>query len=90
MATPVCLRSKGARPQSSTDDRLVSADGGLDQRTLAEKALSDEPLPLFAAAAELEMAAIAEQQDPEVPLRQMTEEHNVNEDYSHSGTCVAH
>ncbi|OCJ58638.1 hypothetical protein A6U94_23895 [Agrobacterium tumefaciens] len=32
----------------------------------AIKALRDEPLPLFAAAAERKMATIAEQQEPEV------------------------
>lgn len=51
----------------------------------AIKALCDEPLPLFAAAAEHEMAAIAEQQEPDVALRQMTGGHNVIEDYSHTG-----
>ncbi|MBX4905116.1 hypothetical protein HJA83_27885 [Rhizobium bangladeshense] len=54
----------------------------------AIKALRDEPLPLFAAAAEREMAAIAEQQEPEVALRQMTDGHNVIEDYSHTGLTL--
>ncbi|TCP80683.1 error-prone DNA polymerase [Rhizobium sp. PP-CC-2G-626] len=49
----------------------------------AIKALRDEPLPLFAAATEREMRAIAEQQEPEVALRQMTEGHNVVQDYGH-------
>ncbi|OWK23137.1 hypothetical protein AJ87_41495 [Rhizobium yanglingense] len=39
----------------------------------AIKALRNEPLPLFAAAAEREARVIAEQQEPEVELRQMTE-----------------
>ncbi|MBY5543619.1 PHP domain-containing protein [Rhizobium leguminosarum] len=54
----------------------------------AIKALRDEPLPLFQAAAEREMAAIAEQQEPEVALRQMTDGHNVIEDYSHTGLTL--
>ncbi|MGZ2426591.1 DNA polymerase III alpha subunit [Rhizobium laguerreae] len=54
----------------------------------AIKALRDEPLPLFAAAAEREMDAIAEQQEPEVALRQMTDGHNVIEDYSHTGLTL--
>ncbi|NKM29744.1 helix-hairpin-helix domain-containing protein, partial [Rhizobium laguerreae] len=54
----------------------------------AIKALRDEPLPLFTAAAEREMAAIAEQQEPEVALRQMTDGHNVIEDYSHTGLTL--
>ena len=49
----------------------------------AIKALRDEPLPLFAAAAEREAAVIAEQQEPEVHLRQMTDGHNVIQDYGH-------
>lgn len=54
----------------------------------AIKALRDEPLPLFAAAAERGMATIAEQQEPEVTLRQMTQGHNVIEDYSHTGLTL--
>ncbi len=57
----------------------------------AIKALRDEPLPLFVAAAEREMKTVAEQQEPEVELRQMTEGHNVVEDYQHVGlTLRAH
>ncbi|SCX21041.1 Error-prone DNA polymerase [Agrobacterium sp. DSM 25558] len=57
----------------------------------AIKALRDEPLPLFVAAAEREMMTVAEQQEPEVELRQMTEGHNVVEDYQHVGlTLRAH
>ena len=52
--------------------------------------MRDEPLPLFAAAAEREARAIAEQQEPEVTLRQMTEGHNVVEDYSHTGLTLRH
>ncbi|MGV2123951.1 error-prone DNA polymerase [Agrobacterium vitis] len=54
----------------------------------AIKALRDEPLPLFAAAAEREMKTIAEQNEPEVELRQMTEGHNVVEDYGHIGLTL--
>ncbi|WHA43258.1 error-prone DNA polymerase [Agrobacterium larrymoorei] len=54
----------------------------------AIKALRDEPLPLFAAAAERESMAIAEQQEPDVELRQMTEGHNVVADYSHIGLTL--
>jgi error-prone DNA polymerase len=54
----------------------------------AIKALRDEPLPLFAAAAEREEKAIAEQQEPDVELRQMTEGHNVIEDYGHVGLTL--
>ena len=54
----------------------------------AIKALRDEPLPLFAAAAEREQRTIAEQQEPEVRLRQMTEGHNVIQDYSHTGLTL--
>ncbi|ARQ62134.1 error-prone DNA polymerase 2 (plasmid) [Rhizobium sp. Kim5] len=54
----------------------------------AIKALRDEPLPLFTAAAEREARAIAEQQEPDVALRQMTDGHNVVEDYSHVGLTL--
>ena len=54
----------------------------------AIKALRDEPLPLFAAAAEREVKAIGEQQEPEVALRQMTRGHNVVEDYGHTGLTL--
>ena len=54
----------------------------------AIKALRDEPLPLFAAAADREMQTIAEQHEPEVELRQMTEGHNVVEDYGHTGLTL--
>ena len=66
---------------------------GLQRRDAlwAIKALRDEPLPLFAAAADREQAVIAEQQEPHVSLRQMTEGSNVVEDYGHTGlTLRAH
>jgi error-prone DNA polymerase len=63
---------------------------GLERRDAlwAIKALRDEPLPLFAAAAEREMKTIAEQREPEVRLVQMTEGHNVVEDYGHVGLTL--
>jgi error-prone DNA polymerase len=54
----------------------------------AIKALRDDPLPLFAAAADREMVTIVEQQEPEVALRQMTEGHNVVEDYGYTGLTL--
>lgn len=54
----------------------------------AIKALCDEPLSLFAAAADREQRTISEQQEPEVVLRQMTEGHNVVEDYGHTGLTL--
>ncbi|MGV1754618.1 error-prone DNA polymerase [Agrobacterium sp. CG674] len=52
------------------------------------KALRDEPLPLFAAAADREQKSIAEQAEPEVDLRQMTEGHNVVADYGNVGLTL--
>ncbi|MDW9451593.1 DNA polymerase III subunit alpha [Sinorhizobium meliloti] len=74
---------------------LAEADAFLPSLSLerrdalwAIKALRDEPLPLFTAAADREARAIAEQQEPEVELRQMTDGHNVVEDYSHTGLTL--
>lgn len=74
---------------------LAEADAFLPSLSLerrdalwAIKALRDEPLPLFTAAAGREARAIAEQQEPEVELRQMTDGHNVVEDYSHTGLTL--
>lgn len=63
---------------------------GLQRRDAiwAIKALRDEPLPLFALAAQREKAAIAEQHEPEVVLRQMTGGHNVIQDYRHTGLTL--
>ncbi|MDK4728753.1 error-prone DNA polymerase [Rhizobium phaseoli] len=63
---------------------------GLERRDAlwAIKALRDEPLPLFAAAAEREARTIAEQQEPKVELRQMTQGHNVVLDYGHTGLTL--
>jgi error-prone DNA polymerase len=75
--------------------KLAEADAfqsslGLERRDAlwAIKALRDEPLPLFAAAAERAMKTIAEQQEPKVELRQMTEGHNVVQDYGHTGLTL--
>lgn len=63
---------------------------GLERRDAlwAIKALRDEPLPLFAAAAEREARTISEQQEPAVELRQMTQGHNVVLDYGHTGLTL--
>ncbi len=75
--------------------QLAEADAfrpafGLERRDAlwAIKALRDEPLPLFVAAAEREERVFAEQQEPAVALRQMTEGHNVVEDYAHVGLTL--
>jgi error-prone DNA polymerase len=75
--------------------QLAEADAfrpafGLERRDAlwAIKALRDQPLPLFVAAAEREMKTVAEQQEPKVALRQMTEGHNVVEDYAHVGLTL--
>ena len=54
----------------------------------AIKALRDEPLPLFAAAAARETETVAEQREPAVPLRSMTAGSEVVEDYSHVGLTL--
>ena len=57
----------------------------------AIRALRDEPLPLFAAAADREAAVIAELDEPAVSLRPMTAGNEVVEDYGHVGlTLRAH
>jgi error-prone DNA polymerase len=52
------------------------------------KALRDEPLELWAAAAERASRVIAEMQEPEVALKSMTEGREVVEDYSHTGLSL--
>lgn len=54
----------------------------------AIKALRDEPLPLFTAAAIREASPIAEQSEPVVSLRPMTAGGEVVEDYSHVGMTL--
>jgi len=57
----------------------------------AIRALRDEPLPLFTAAARREKAVIAELDEPAVALRPMTAGNEVVEDYGHVGlTLRAH
>jgi error-prone DNA polymerase len=73
---------------AEADAFLPSLDLQRRDALWAIKALRDEPLPLFAAAAERERKTIAEQREPEVCLRQMTEGHNVIQDYSHTGLTL--
>jgi len=54
----------------------------------AIRALRDEPLPLFAAAAVREAAPVPEQDEPVVSLRPMTAGSEVVEDYSHVGLTL--
>ncbi|MDW9386692.1 DNA polymerase III subunit alpha [Sinorhizobium meliloti] len=55
------------------------------------KALRDEPLELWAAAAEREARTVCEAQEPEVVLKSMAQGREVVEDYSHTGlTLRAH
>ncbi len=54
----------------------------------AIKALRDEPLPLFAAAAEREAIIVPEQTEPAVALRPMAAGKEVVEDYSHVGLTL--
>ncbi len=78
--------------------RLAKADAflpslGLERReALWEiKALRDEPLELWAAAAAREAKSVAELQEPDVTLKSMTEGREVIEDYTNTGlTLRAH
>lgn len=54
----------------------------------AIKALRDEPLPLFAAAAAREAIVVPEQVEPAVSLRPMTAGSEVVEDYGHVGLTL--
>jgi error-prone DNA polymerase len=54
----------------------------------AIKALRDEPLPLFAAAASRENAVVDELHEPSVALRPMTDGGEVVQDYSHVGLTL--
>jgi error-prone DNA polymerase len=54
----------------------------------AIKALRDEPLPLFAAAAAREAEPVPEVDEPAVVLRPMTAESEVVEDYGHVGLTL--
>ena len=75
--------------------QIASADGfqeslGLARREAlwAIKALRDEPLPLFSAAAERERRSIPEMQEPAVALRPMTAGNEVVQDYRHVGLSL--
>ncbi|NTZ93025.1 error-prone DNA polymerase [Agrobacterium tumefaciens] len=74
---------------------LAEADAFLPSLSLARrealwaiKALRDEPLPLFAAAAIRENAVIEELQEPSVELRPMTDGGEVVQDYGHVGLTL--
>jgi error-prone DNA polymerase len=54
----------------------------------AIKALRDEPLPLFVAAARREAVSVVEQNEPTVALRSMPAGGEVVEDYSHVGLTL--
>jgi len=79
-------------------EKIAEADGYLASMQLARrealwaiKALHDEPLPLFAAAAERERQIVAEIHEPEVKLKPLTAGGEVVKDYSHTGlTLRAH
>ena len=84
-----------ARVPSAALVKLAEADAfrsslGLARREAlwAIKALRDEPLPLFAAAAERKEGRIAEQVEPVISLRPMTAGSEVVEDYGHVGLTL--
>lgn len=75
--------------------QLAEADAFRESLSLARrealwalKALRDEPLPLFAAAAMREAATIPEMREPSVALRPMTAGAEVVEDYGHVGLTL--
>ncbi|WP_313522482.1 error-prone DNA polymerase [Shinella sp.] len=75
--------------------KLAEADAFLPSLQLqrrdalwAIKALRDEPLELWAAAAEREARQFAEVQEPSVALPSMRAGHEVVEDYSHTGLTL--
>ncbi|MCF1483509.1 MULTISPECIES: error-prone DNA polymerase [Rhizobium/Agrobacterium group] len=78
--------------------KLAEADAFLPSLALERrqalwdiKALRDEPLELWAAAAEREAKTLSEMQEPEVVLKSMMEGREVVEDYLHTGlTLRAH
>ncbi len=86
-------RRAGIRHEALTE--LAEADAfrpdmGVSRREAlwAIKALRDEPLPLFAAAADREARALAEQVEPVVHLAAMPEGGEVVEDYGHVGLTL--
>ncbi|WP_313666012.1 error-prone DNA polymerase [Shinella sp.] len=75
--------------------KLAEADAFLPSLRLqrrdalwAIKALRDEPLELWAAAAQREARQVAELQEPEVALPSMRAGHEVVEDYAHTGLTL--
>ncbi|MCM2450297.1 error-prone DNA polymerase [Agrobacterium vitis] len=75
--------------------KLAEADAYRPSLTLARRealwairALRDEPLPLFAAAAVREAVVVPEQNEPGVSLRPMTAGSEVVEDYGHVGLTL--
>lgn len=76
--------------------KLAEADAFLPSLQLqrrdalwAIKGLRDEPLELWAAAAEREARLVAEMQEPSVALPSMRAGHEVVEDYAHTGLTSA-
>ena len=76
-------------------EKLAEADAFLPSLKLERrqaqwdiKALRDEPLELWAAAAAREARTIPEMQEPEVALKSMTQGREVVEDYSHTGLTL--
>ncbi|MEA1842476.1 error-prone DNA polymerase [Agrobacterium tumefaciens] len=74
---------------------LAEADAFLPSLSLSRrealwaiKALRDEPLPLFAAAASRENAVVDELSEPSVALRPMTDGGEVVQDYGHVGLTL--
>ncbi|WPE24282.1 error-prone DNA polymerase [Shinella zoogloeoides] len=75
--------------------KLAEADAFLPSLQLqrrdalwAIKALRDEPLELWAAAADREARQVAEMQEPSIALPSMRAEHEVVEDYAHTGLTL--
>jgi error-prone DNA polymerase len=84
-----------ARVPSASLVELADADAmreslGLARREAlwAIKALRDEPLAFFAAAAEREARTVAEADEPDVTLRPLTSGGEVVEDYRHVGLSL--
>lgn len=75
--------------QLAEADAFRSALGLARREALwAIKALRDEPLPLFAAAADREAATVSEISEPAIALRPMTAGSEVVEDYDHVGLSL--
>lgn len=86
-------RRTGVSPASLV--KIADADGfretfGFARREAlwALRGLRDQPLPLFAAAADAEDGVVPEQREPTVALKRRTEGGEVVEDYSHVGLTL--